>query len=443
MPDKMHARAVWPLMKRTAGEWSEDKVPKMAAALAYYTAIAIAPLLIILIKVIGVVLGPRAAADQLRGQLAQFTDPQIASALQEAIQKAGEPGSGTVATIISVIIALFGASGVFGELQDSLNTVWEVRPRADRGIMGIIRDRFLSMTMVLGSAFLLLVSMFVSSIITGVSGSLIAHTIGADGMSAKVIAFVIDFGLSTAVVTVLFAAIFRVLPDVKIAWKDVWLGAFVTALLFQIGKYGLSLYLAKASPASAYGVAGSIVAVLVWVYYSAQILYFGAEFTQVYANQYGTRIVPSANAEPLTEEMRRQAGVPHEQPKSIAAAAHASPAAAGKAKPASRRRRQRVRPHPITVGLMARDRHSYIARYLPVLAGMVIGRFAWMRYHDVQPAGEPLRKQWGEAAAKWKKLAKFFVSDRARRYTMTHGPAGQRGTTWSELLKAKPGEPRP
>lgn len=431
MPEKLTARAVWPLMKRTAAEWSEDKVPKMAAALAYYTAIAIAPLLIITIKVIGVALGPKAATDQLRGQLAQFTDPQIAAALQEAIQKAGEPGSGLRATMISVIIALFGASGVFGELQDSLNTVWEVRPRPERGIKGIIRDRFLSMTMVLGSAFLLLVSMFVSSVITGVSSALISHTIGTDGVTAKAIAFVIDLCLSTAVVTVLFAAIFRVLPDVRIAWKDVWLGAFVTALLFQVGKYALSLYLTKASPASAYGAAGSIVAVLVWVYYSAQILYFGAEFTQVYANQYGTRIVPSPNAEPLTEEMRQQAGVPHDTPaKPPAAKQHPSASTA----PRHRRPRPRAHPRPISPALAARDRHSYVARYLPVFAGVVLGRFAWKRWHEPQPTSQTIKQEWAQAMQKWKKLASLFVSNTAQRYAATHGPAGRNGKSWSELV---------
>ncbi len=136
--------------------------------------------------------------------------------------------------------------------------------------------------------------------------------LGSDGGSAaKVIGVSIDIVFSTAVVTVLFAAIFKLLPDVKIAWNDVWLGAFVTTVLFQIGKYGLSLYLSKASPTSAYGAAGSMVAVLLWVYYSSQILYFGAEFTQVYANQFGTRIVPSDNAQPLTEQKREQQGIPH------------------------------------------------------------------------------------------------------------------------------------
>ena len=299
MAGKLGTHDIWPLAKETFSQWMEDKVPKMAAALAYYTAISIAPLLVITIKVLGMMLGPKAASHQLQGELASLTDPRIADALQGAIEKAGAPGAGTWATIISIIVALFGASGVFAELQDSLNTIWEVRPKPNRGIMGMIRDRFLSITMVLGVAFLLLVSMFISTMITGVSGMIMSHILGKESVVAHAIAIFLDICISTAVVSVLFAAIFKMLPDVEIDWPDVGMGALVTAILFQIGKYGLGIYLTKATPESAYGVAGSLVAVLIWVYYSSQILFFGAEFTKVYADEYGSRIVPSKNAEPL------------------------------------------------------------------------------------------------------------------------------------------------
>jgi membrane protein len=442
MPAEMSAKAIWPLTKRTFNEWLEDKVPKMSAALAYYITVSLAPLLVITLKIVGVAFGPKAASTQVHDQIASLTGPQVAEALQATIAYAGKPGSGTFATILSIIIALFGASGVFGELQDSLNTIWEVRAKSDRGIWGIIQDRFLSMTMVLGCAFLLLVSMFVSTALTSVSSGFLHMMFGADGMTSRIIGFTLDLCLSTAVVTALFAAIFKVLPDVKIAWKDVWLGAFVTAVLFQIGKYALGVYFAKAAPGSAYGAAGSIVALLLWTCYSAYILFFGAEFTQVYANEYGTRIVPSKNAEPLTEDMRKQAGIPHGEPKTQTRGGLTSsrpvgqPSATGVAPPAPPRprriapRRRRRQPTPRVTG----DHRSYVVRYLPMLAGVVLGRFAWKHYHEAQPTAQSLKNQWTDAGLKWKKLASLFVSDSPKRYTMTHGPTGRKGASWSDLV---------
>jgi membrane protein len=304
LPKKFNVTALWPLLRQTVDGWLNHKAPRMAAALAYYIAISLAPLLVISIKVAGMlfhrnVAGDQSVQDQLHRQLVSLTDARVADTLQETIKQAGQNGAGTFATLVSVVVAVLGASGVFAELQDSLDTIWDVRPRSDRGIMGFVRDRFLSMTMVLGVGFLLLVSMLLSAAITGVSTAVIQQTIASYAGLAKSAAFGVDFVFSTVVVTVLFAAIFQVLPDAEIKWKDVWLGAFATALLFQIGKYGMSLYLGKASPGSSYGVAGSIVAMLVWFYYSSQILFFGAEFTRVFANQYGSRIVPSPNAESL------------------------------------------------------------------------------------------------------------------------------------------------
>ena len=436
-------KAIWPLTKRTFNEWLEDKVPKMSAALAYYITVSLAPLLVITLKVVGVFFGAKAASTQVHDQIASLTGGQIANAMQDIIARAGQPGSGTIATILSIVIALFGASGVFGELQDSLNTIWEVRPKPNRGIWGIIRDRFLSMTMVLGCAFLLLVSMFISTAITGVSGALLHSIFGGDGMTTKIIGFIIDLIISTAVITALFAAIFKVLPDVKISWGDVAMGAFVTAVLFQIGKYALGVYFAKAAPGSAYGAAGSIVALLLWVCYSGYILFFGAEFTQVYANEYGTRIVPSKNAEPLTEDMRRQAGIPHDQPKATTREGLTSSRPEG-ARPATgaapkphpqpmppRRRRYRRQPTPRVTA----DHHSYVVRYLPVLAGVVLGRFAWKRYHEAQPTAQSLKNQWTDAGLKWKKLVSLFGSDTPTRYTKTHGPAGRKGPSWSDLIR--------
>jgi membrane protein len=445
MPQDVTAHDIWPLLKQSGNAYVEDKVPKMAAALAYYTAIALAPLFIIIIKVIAVVLGPNAAKDQLRDQLAHFTDPHVAAAIQSILVKASQPGSGDIATVISIIISLIGGSSMFVELQDSLDTIWEVRPRPGRGIWGVIRDRVPSLLMVLGIALLLLISMFVSAFITGISGTLIQHTIGMNGLPARIIAYVVDVGISTGIMTLLFAALFRFLPDVIISWKNVWLGALVTAVLFQFGKYALSVYLTKASPGSAYGAAGSLVALLVWVFYSAQIVFFGAEFTRIYANQFGGRIIPSRNAQPLTQAMREQQGVPRApqkrpsnqtaRPQSKSSAAkrpiaprpHA-PAAVLRQHSPKQRAPASQRPSSTTV-----DHQSHVARYLPVFTGVVLGRLVWKRYHRPDSTGQSPKVRWRRAMDQWKKVAKLFVSDAADRYAMTHGPQGRRGPSWTDL----------
>jgi membrane protein len=309
-PSGMTWQNAWQLGRQTFSSWSADKAPKMAGALACFTILSLAPMLVIILKIASVRYGSTDAVNQLHDQLAQLTDPNVADAMRDLIPKTAKSGTGTIAATLSVLVALFGASGVFAELQDSLNTIWEVRPKPNRGFMGMVKDRFLSISMVFGIAFLLLVSMVVSSIITGASDWIIGHLLGiSSGKITVLIAFVIDIVLSTAVVTVLFAAMFKVLPDATIKWGDVWLGAGVTAVLFQIGKYGLSLYIGLAKPGVAYGIAGSLVVLLIWIYYSSWILFLGAEFTRVYANQFGSKIVPSPNAEPLTKEMKQQAGI--------------------------------------------------------------------------------------------------------------------------------------
>ena len=308
-PIKTILRDGWTLATQTFSEWSEDKAPKMAAALACFTILSIAPLFVVILKIVAIRYGNDAAADQLHGQLAQLVGPQAADSMKDLIPKPNHASTGTIAALLSVIVALAGASGVFAELQDSLNTIWEVRPKPNRGIVGMVQDRFLSISMVFGIAFLFLVTMVISSLVTGISQWTIGHTVGSDGHLAKIIAVLIDIGFSTAVITVLFAAMFKVLPDATIKWGDVWLGAIVTSVMFQIGKYGLSLYITLAKPGVAYGIAGSLVVLLVWIYYSSWILFLGAEFTQVYANKYGSKIVPASNAEPLTEQMKQQMGI--------------------------------------------------------------------------------------------------------------------------------------
>ena len=298
---------VWQLLKQTFTEWSEDKAPQLGASLAFYSALSIAPLLVIALAVAGLFLGESAARGQIVHELQSLVGPDGGKAIEDMLQSANKPTTGIVATILSVVTLLFGASGVFGQLQDSLNTIWEVKPKSGRGIWGYVRDRFLSFAMVMGVAFLLLVSLLISA--TLASLGLVAEHLPE---SIQWIAQVINMVVSFLVITALFAMMFKLLPDVKMAWNDVWLGAVVTAALFTAGKFAIGLYLGHSSMASSYGVAGSFVVLLVWTYYSAQILFFGAELTQVHANKYGSRIVPAENAVPLKEKERSNEGRPHE-----------------------------------------------------------------------------------------------------------------------------------
>jgi len=294
------------LLKDTFSEWSEDKVPRLAAALAYYTAFALAPLLLIAIAVAGLVFGREAASNQIGQQLAGLLGPTAAESVNTMVEAAGaNKGGGILASIIGVVTLLFAASGVFGELQDSLNTIWEVQPKPNQGLLATLKQRFFSFAMVLGVGFLLLVSLMLSAAL-GALGSVVAGDQADQSLIWKVVNFVVSFGVTT----LLFALIYKVLPDVKIQWRDVWIGALVTALLFTLGKAAIGWYLGRPGTTSTYGAAGSFVALLLWVYYSAQILFFGAEFTQVYAKAYGSQIEPAANAVPMTEEARAQQGIP-------------------------------------------------------------------------------------------------------------------------------------
>ena len=285
-------RAFWQLVKEAASDWSHDRAPRLGAALAYYTVFSLVPLLIIIIALIGLVFGQEAAQSAIMAQIAHLVGEQSAAAIKDMIQRASQPSTGLLATLIAIVTLLVGASGVFGQLQDALNAVWGVEPKEGRGIWGFIKDRFLSFVAVLGTGFLLLVSLVLSS-------ALAAFGKWFSGLLPlpEAVLETFNFLLSFVVVTGLFALIFKVLPDARIAWRDVWVGAALTSALFTIGKFAIGLYLGKSDVGSAYGAAGSLVIVLVWVYYSAQILLFGAEFTQVYANRLGERIVPTPDAE--------------------------------------------------------------------------------------------------------------------------------------------------
>lgn len=301
----MQTSDIVPLLKDTYAEWSEDKAPRLAAALAYYTVFSIAPLLVIVIAIAGLVFGAEAARGAISQQIQGLVGQTGAEAIEQMIQGASKPSAGIIATVVGVVTLLFGASGVFGALQDALNTIWEVTPRPDLGWMQMVKQRFFSFTMVLGTGFLLLVSLVVSAVLSGMITYFQGALPGVDGLWQ-----VVNFAIGLVVTTLLFGLIFKVVPDVEVAWSDVWIGAAATALLFTIGRMLLGLYLGRSSFGSTYGAAGSLVVVLIWIYYSAQILFMGAEFTQVYANRYGSRVKPAPNAVPLSDAKRAQEGIP-------------------------------------------------------------------------------------------------------------------------------------
>src|SRR5579883_883796 len=288
----MKPKDIWKLLKDTVTEWNEDKVPLWAAALAYYTIFSLAPLLLIAIAIAGVIFGEDAARGEIVGQIQGLVGKEGATAIQAMIQNAHRPGSGgTIATVVGVITLLFGASGVFGQLQDALNTIWGVKPRPGQGLQSFLQARFLSFAMVLVIGFLLLVSLVLSAALAAI-GTVFSHLLPDYVIVGQILNFVVSFGF----ITLLFAAIYKFLPDVSVNWKDLWVGAATTALLFNIGKFIIGFYLGSSSASSTYGAAGSLVVILLWVFYSAQIILFGAEFTQVFAKSRGSEIIPSAHA---------------------------------------------------------------------------------------------------------------------------------------------------
>jgi membrane protein len=295
---------IWGLFQDAGSQWMEDKASRLGAALAYYTAFSLAPLLVIVIAIIGFFFGREAAMGQLSAQIESLVGEDGAKAVEAMVASADKPATGLFATIVGVAMLLVGALGLFGQLQDALNTVWGVEAKSTGGITGFIRDRLLSFTMVLGTAFLLLISLVISAALAAVA-SLFGEWQGT------VIGQILNAAVSLVVITLLFAMIYRFLPDAKIAWRDVWFGAGFTTVLFMIGKYLIGLYIGGTSIASSYGAAGSLAALLIWLYYSAQIFLFGAELTKAFANRYGSRIVPKDHAVAVTENARAQQGIPH------------------------------------------------------------------------------------------------------------------------------------
>lgn len=284
---------VFGLLKQTFQEWLADKAPQLGAALAYYTVFSLAPLILVLLAIVGVIFrdDPAGAWNKITEQMSYFLDSSTVQVVQNIAQKASEPGKSTIATIIGVALAIFGASGVFGQLQDALNTIWGVKAKPGGGMWGFLRTRFLSFAMVAGVCFLLLVSLTLESLLKAFS-----HYVQSILPGGIVVALAVYFIFDFAVVVLLFAMIFKFLPDVQIQWRDVWIGAVITAILFGIGKWLLGFYLGSGAAGSAYGAASSLITLLLWVYYSSQILLFGAEFTQVYAARAGRAFKPTEYA---------------------------------------------------------------------------------------------------------------------------------------------------
>lgn len=304
----MNPSTLWSLLKQTVAEWQRDKVSRLAAALAYYTTFALAPVLIIAIAVASFLFEKSTVQTSIIDQLQGLIGESGAELVQEMLTSKAQQDGDILATLISIGLLILGASGLFVQLQDALNTVWNVVPKPKNGIWKLLRDRLLSFGMVLSIGFLLLVSLAVSAGLAAINGMFGDALAGWD-FGWQLLNTVVSFGI----ITLLFALMYKVLPDATVAWNDVWIGSAITALLFTIGKFAIGLYLGNSSVASAYGAAGSFVVLLLWIYYSAQILLFGAEFTQVYANRFGSDIRPDDNAEFAPDATLEEKGLTDEE----------------------------------------------------------------------------------------------------------------------------------
>lgn len=288
-------KGYWQVLKQTGSDFIDDKVLKLSAALSYYTIFSIAPMLIVIITLFQVFLGREAIEGSVYGQINHLVGNQAALQIQEMIKNATLSGDSTWATVVGVITLIFGATGVFGEIQDSINFIWQLKAKPKNGLLKILINRLLSFSMVISLGFILLVSLALNGLIELFGKQLILLLPQITEVSVIII-YIINLAITFIIITLLFAIIFKVLPDAKVQWKHVIVGAVTTAVLFMIGKFAIGFYLGASKIGSAYGAAGSIVIILLWVYYSAIILYFGAEFTQVYAEYHGARIQPNAYA---------------------------------------------------------------------------------------------------------------------------------------------------
>ncbi len=302
-------KEIWELTKTAASAWSNDYAPSMGAALSYYTVFSLAPLILIVVSIAGLVFGKEAAQGALFAQLSSMMGTDAAAAIEGLLASVNKPSQGAVGTVVGIAVLLLGATTVFGELQDALDRIWRAPARKDAsGLWTLLRTRFLSFGMILGIAFLLMVSLVVSTAVSAL-GKWWSPVFGDWEVLAHAVTFLIGFGLTTVV----FAMIYKLMPRVSVRWYDVWIGAGVTSLLFSIGRFLIGLYIGKSGVASGFGAAGSLIVVFVWVYYSAQIFLMGAEFTWVYARTFGSmKHLPAEVATPPADDIptRSEAGPP-------------------------------------------------------------------------------------------------------------------------------------
>ena len=280
------------LLKETVTSWWARDPFRNSTVISYYTIFSLPGLGVIIINLAGYFYGEEAMTNKVSGYIEGMIGSDGATSVEKIIQNAYTSGGLTLSSIVSIATLIFGATGVFYQVQQTLNIMWDVEPKPKQQLLKFLKDRLFSFGMILTIGFLLIVSLIASSMITALSDWLAGRFLGVVDTILKIT----DFVFSLAIITVLFAAMYKVLPDVKIRWKDVWMGAFVTSVLFTIAKFGLGIYFGMSNPGSVYGAAGSIILIMLWTTYSALILLFGAEFTQVYARRHGVRIEPADHA---------------------------------------------------------------------------------------------------------------------------------------------------
>src|SRR3954470_15920368 len=286
---KLTPKAVWGLIKGSFGCFVDNKVLKLSAALAYYTVFSLGPMIIVIIFLADIFYGRQAVEGSIYGQISGLIGHDAAIQVQETIRNSALNNKSSVMAIIGFVTLLIGATSVFAEIQDSINWIWGLKAKPKKGWLKMLINRLLSFSIVVTLGFLLLVSLIINGLLEGLMGRL--KQMFPD--LTVVVVYIINLVITFIVISSLFAIIFKVLPDAKIKWKDVLIGAMATAGLFMIGKFAITYYIGTTNVGSVYGTAGSLVVLLLWVYYSAVILYFGAEFTKIYAAQFGSKILPN------------------------------------------------------------------------------------------------------------------------------------------------------
>lgn len=301
--EKITFKGIWKVVKETFTGFSEHKITKLSGSLAYYTVFSMAPLLVVIISLCGLFLGQEAAQGEIYNQLAGFMGKETALQLQEIVSKAAIGDKDRIAFIIGIVTLLIGATTVFADIQESINTIWGLKPKPKRGWLKMLQNRFLSFSVIVSLGFILLVSLAITTVLDGFSTRLQARFSDV----SVVLFYILNQLLTLVVISLIFAVIFKVLPDAIIKWRDVLSGAVVTAILFMLGKFAISIYIGQSDVGSTYGAAGSLVILLLWTYYSSIILYLGAEFTKAYAVAYGSEIRPSHYAV-TTKEIEVETG---------------------------------------------------------------------------------------------------------------------------------------